>query len=331
MINNILLYNSGGGIGDSLQILPLINTLKIELRNTKFYYLSAHENHFNSTLKDYNCKIDTLNLNIKYFGFRWWHTLITKNAIKKNNIESFDLIIDLQSKIRNSLILRMIPHRYFISSCFNFKLSKPSLDIKKDKKINNTILTAINLVLKKKISLNKFDINTISEKFFLESKKLLPKNNYVGFSITQGNVYRRKEWPVENIVKISSRLIENKKTPIFFIEKKNQILKNKISALIPQALFPEHESNLASPALVTCLGKRLDFVISIDNGVMHMLSLAKVPMISLFGPTDSEKFAPKYENSIVLDSKKLYNTKNISKITVEDVLKAAKLHLNFSY
>ena len=41
---------------------------------------------------------------------------------------------------------------------------------------------------------------------------------------------------------------------------------------------------------------------------MHMLSLSKVPMISLFGPTDAEKFAPEYKNSIVLDSKKLYNT-----------------------
>ena len=33
MINNILLYNSGGGIGDAIQILPLIDTLKRELRN----------------------------------------------------------------------------------------------------------------------------------------------------------------------------------------------------------------------------------------------------------------------------------------------------------
>ena len=54
-------------------------------------------------------------------------------------------------------------------------------------------------------------------------------------------------------------------------------------------------------------------------------------MISLFGPTDSEKFAPQYENSIVLDSKKLYYTKNVAAITVEDVLEAAKRHLNFSY
>ena len=30
MINRILLYNSGGGIGDALQILPLINSLKNE-------------------------------------------------------------------------------------------------------------------------------------------------------------------------------------------------------------------------------------------------------------------------------------------------------------
>ncbi|PCH47511.1 MAG: ADP-heptose--LPS heptosyltransferase, partial [Pelagibacteraceae bacterium] len=115
------------------------------------------------------------------------------------------------------------------------------------------------------------------------------------------------------------------------IEKKNKDLKNKIQKLMPFSLFPEHESNLSSPALVTCLGKRLDFAITIDNGVMHMLSLSKVPMISLFGPTNAEKFAPKYEKSIVLDSKEIHNTTNMSALTVEDVLQAAKQHLNFSY
>ena len=96
-------------------------------------------------------------------------------------------------------------------------------------------------------------------------------------------------------------------------------------------MFPEHESTLSSPALVTCLGKRLDFAITIDNGVMHMLSLGKIPMISLFGPTDSEKFAPEYKNSIILDSKKIYKNKNISLISVEDVLKASKQFLSFSH
>ena len=124
MIDNILIYNSGGGIGDSIQILRLIETLKSELKDTNFSYLSAHNNHFNLSLKDYKCQINSLDLNVKYFGFRWWHALIVKKEIKKKNISKFDLIIDLQSKIRNSLILKTIPHKYFISSSINFKLSK---------------------------------------------------------------------------------------------------------------------------------------------------------------------------------------------------------------
>ena len=329
MINRVLLYNSGGGVGDAIQILPLINTLKTNFKNAKFFYLCAHQNHFNSTLSDFDCRIDSLDFGIKYFGFRWWHALIIRNKIKKYNIETFDLIIDLQSKFRNSLILKIIPHQYFISTCMNFRLSRPSLDITKQKNINNTILSAINYMLGTNLQLNEYNINKIDKKFFIESEKLLPKNNYVGFSITQGNIYRKKEWPLSNIVKLCNKLVQNNKTPVFFIIRKNHELKNKIKNLIPSALFPEHETSLSSSALVTCLGKRLDFAISIDNGIMHMLSLSKVPMISLFGPTDSKKFAPDYEKSIALDSKEIYNTEKISSITVEDVLKAAKLHLSF--
>ena len=328
MINRVLFYNSGGGLGDAIQILPLIDTLKKELKNTEFSYLSAHENHFNSSLIDFDCEINTLNIGIKYFGFRWWHSLIVKKRLQDRNVGRFDLIIDFQSKIRNSLLLKMIPHNYFISSCFNFNLSKPRLNIKKEKKINNTILNAINYISKTHYKLSEYNIDKIDKKFYLESEKLLPKNNYVGFSITQGNVYRKKEWPFDNMVTLCSKLRQKNKTPVFFIENKNKELKNKIQKLIPDSLFPEHESNLFSPALVTCLAKRLDFAVSIDNGIMHMLSLAKVPMISLFGPTDSEKFAPEYMNSIVLDSKKLNNTKNISSIDVEDVLRAMK-QLNY--
>ena len=93
-------------------------------------------------------------------------------------------------------------------------------------------------------------------------------------------------------------------------------------------MFPEHETLLESPALVTCLGTRLDLAITIDNGIMHMIALSKIPIISLFGPTDAKKFAPQYKDSKILDSKKIYNSKNVSDITVEDVLQAVKQFLN---
>ena len=331
MISRILIYNSGGGVGDAIQILPLINSLKVEFKNADFYYLCAHENHFNSSLKELNCNIKTINLNLQYFGFRWWHLFKVKSAIKKNNIGKFDLIIDLQSKIRNSLVLKMIPHKFFVSACFHFFLSSPYVKVKKNPKINTTILNAINKILSTKCKIIDYNLNQIDKRYFDESKRLLPNKNYVGFSITQGNVYRKKEWPLNSVVSLCKSLKERKKIPVFFIEKKNIDTKTKIQQLIPDAIFPEHKSDLACPALVVCLGKRLDFAISIDNGVMHMLSLGKIPMLVLFGPTNSEKFAPNYNNLHVLDSKKLKNTSDISSINVEDVLQVVKQHLSFSY
>ena len=315
MIKKLLIYNSGGGIGDSIQLFPLILTLKNIYKESEIYYLSAHENHYLGKLKEYNIQVKTLNLNLQYFGFRWWHFFVTKKKFVKLKLGEFDLIIDCQSKLRNTIILNRIPSKAFYSSTFN-DIFCSNLHCPAEKFWSN--LKTID-----------YDIKNISKKYFDESERLLPDKNYIGFSLTQGNVYRKKEWPLDKVIKLSQELIKINKIPVFLIEKKYQELKNKIKNLIPSALFPEHESSLDSPALVTCLGARMELVITIDNGIMHMLSLSKVPIISLFGPTDPMKFAPKYSNSKILDSKVIYNSKNVSDISVEDVLQAAKQFVNF--
>ena len=315
MTKKLLIYNSGGGIGDSIQLFPLILSLKNLFKNSEIYYLGAHENHYSGKLKEYNIKVKTLDLGIKYFGFRWWHLFTAKKNFLKLKLDKFDLIVDCQSKLRNTIILRQIPSKSFYSSTFRnifcSRLDKPPEEFW--------------LNLKK----TTYDIKYISKKYLDEAAKLLPAKNYVGFSLTQGNVYRKKDWPLENVIKLSKELLKNNKIPVFFIEKKYEKLKSEIKNSIPSALFPEHETLLNSPVLVTCLGTRLDLVITIDNGIMHMLSLSKVPIISLFGPTDPKKFAPKYKDSKVLDSKKIYNSKDVSDITVEDVLQAARQFSNF--
>ena len=60
--------------------------------------------------------------------------------------------------------------------------------------------------------------------------------------------------------------------------------------------------------------------VSIDNGIMHMMALAKIPMIVLFGPTNSDKFSPKNKFTKILDSKKIHKTKDINSIGVDEVL-----------
>ena len=321
MLKKILIYNSGGGLGDTIQLFPLILSLKNHFRSTDFYYLGAHENHFLGKLKNYNIEIKTLDLGLQYFGFRWWHLLNAKSKFLEHNIDKFDLIIDLQSKLRNTLILKRIPGVNFYSSTFNYNFCS----IKKNYLSSGNISQKTLLNLEKLLDLNiqkiDFSLDKLDELYINEARKLLPNKNYIGFSLTQGNEYRKKSWPLENFINLANKIEGMNKIPVFFVEKTNNEIINQIKSKVPNSLFPEHNSNLAGPALVTALTSRLEKAISIDNGVMHMMSLAKVPMIILFGPTNSEKFAPKHNNLVILDSNKLYKTNDISKIKIEDVLK----------
>ena len=98
-MKKILLYNSGGGLGDSIQLFTLILSLQNHFKSSDFFYLGAHENHFQSKLKEFNINIKTLDLCLKYFGFRWWHIFLAKKRFLNQNLDKIDLIIDLQSKL----------------------------------------------------------------------------------------------------------------------------------------------------------------------------------------------------------------------------------------
>ena len=314
-MHKILLYNSGGGLGDSIQLFSIIISLKNYFKNTKIYYLGAHKNHFNSGLKEYELLLEDLNLNLKYFGFRFWHYFLVKKNFNKAHIGKFDLIIDLQSKLRNTLILKRIPHKLFYSATYNYTFSS----IKK-KSISNDLIENLSYYYNTKIEKKEFDIKDLNPKLIEEAKRLLPKNNYVGLSLTQGNEYRKKSWQIDNFINLSKELIKRKKKPVFFINENEKLIES-IKNEIPEAIFPELNSKLSCPALVTALASRLEKAITIDNGVMHMIGLAKIPMIVLFGPTNSQKFAPKYNGVKVLDSKHIYKSNNINLISVNDVLK----------
>ena len=313
-MKNILLYNSGGGLGDSIQLIPLILSLKNHLRRSNIYYLGAHPNHFVGKLKEYNVKIETLELNLHYFGFRWWHFLFVKRNFNKKNLPKFNLIIDIQSKFRNSLILKRIPHENFYSTTFGGLFSTKKINYKEKDHIES-----LSKFLNEKIKIINFNYNKLPKNLLNEAKKLLPKTGYIGFSVTQGNEYRKKSWSIYKFISLANKSLIKKKIPVFFIEKKQEHIIEKIKNQVPGAIFPEVNSELSCPALVTALAARLDQVVTIDNGVMHMMALANVPMIVLFGPTNSKKFAPKNNHTRILDSKIIHKTKDINSISVDEV------------
>ena len=315
-MKKILLYNSGGGLGDSIQLFDLILSLQNHFKSSEFFYLGAHENHFQGKLKEFNINIKTLDLGLKYFGFRWWHFLFAKKRYINQDLEKMDLIIDLQSKLRNTIILNKIPHDHFYSSTYGFKFCTKKAEYSSGEHLRN-----LSNFLNTNIRILRFNLNNLEEKYKLEAKRLLPDKNYIGFSLTQGNVYRKKSWSIDNFMDLATKIDEKSMIPVFFIEKEEIELVNEIKSKLPSALFPEHHSNISCPALVTALTSRLNLGISVDNGIMHMMGLANIPMIVLFGPTDSEKFAPKINSIQILDSKIMYKSKDINSITVHDVFR----------
>ena len=315
-MKKILFYNSGGGLGDSIQLFNLILSLQNHFKSSDFFYLGAHENHFQGKLKEFNINLNTLDLGLKYYGFRWWHYFFTKKNFDKLSVKRFDLIIDLQSKLRNTIILKKIPHNYFYSSTYKFKFCT-----NKNQYFSKDHLKNLNKFLDTNIKILKFNIKDLPDKYKSEASRLLPDKNYIGFSLTQGNEYRKKGWSINNFILLANKISEKNKIPVFFIEKKEVQLVNLIKSSVPKALFPELYSTISCPALVAALSSRLELAITIDNGVMHMMGLANIPMIVLFGPTNSDKFSPTGDSVIVLDSKKIHKSKQINSITVHDVFK----------
>ena len=326
-MKKILIYNSGGGIGDTVQIINLLISLHEHYNNHEIYLLQAHQNNlFEESLKELNLNfIKKSAIELMYFGFRIKHYFQLNSLIKKNNI-FFDIIIDLQSKLRNTIILKKIPHNIFISSTFNNFFLKPKIKINdKEKNIIYRISNYINILNDEKFILRKYNINLIKKIYFEEANRLLPSNKYVGISITQGNVYRKKSLPLNYITEVAKYLLSIKKKPVFLIEKKHFEVKEEIEKQLKNVIFPEFNSNLNDPCLLIALAKRMDYAISIDNGAMHLLSLVNIPMITIFGPTSSDKFAPKIDNIKILSSQKLFNSKNINLITPKVIIEQIDL------
>ena len=67
-MKKILVYNSGGGLGDPYNYSRYWSALR-DISKTKFYYLGAHTNHFVGKLKEYNIHLETIDLgwNISVF------------------------------------------------------------------------------------------------------------------------------------------------------------------------------------------------------------------------------------------------------------------------
>ena len=318
---NILYIHTGGGIGDALTSLPILNYINENFHPEKIFYYSTDLENFWFEDKLFEFKPKNL-ISIKnfpeHFGFRENHKFISESLINKFDFDHFDLIIDNQTRFKNTLIYKKIPHKYFISSCVNFLLSKPFFLTKKNKNVTLRIIEYLNKILKEDIKPN-YKIE-IPANFINLAKKLMPNDKkYIGFSITAGHPIRIKEINTSEIIKLANYYSKTH-IPTFFIENKYIKLKEILKKEIKNIFFPEEfiEKNFQKPMIVTALGSLTEFNITIDNGISHMLSFSNNKTY-IFYNHSSKKFMPHNENCSVFDCK--LNNIQINNLKSEEIIK----------
>ena len=319
-LENILFINTGGGIGDALMCLPIFNYINENFSPKNIFYYSADlENFwFEERLKEYkpNNLITIKNFPLQY-GFENNHLKISKKLIENFNFNYFDLIIDNQTRLKNTFIYRKIPHKYFISPSLNYLFSKPLFFTKKKKNLIIRLLIYLDKITGKKSTPN-YKIE-IPEKFVNRARELMPnEKKYIGFSITAGHPTRIKEISIQEIIKVANHYSKDF-VPTFFIEDKYVETKQLLKTEINNSFFPEEnlEKEFKKPMMVTAMGALTEFNISIDNGISHMLSFSNSKNYIFFNKS-SEKFRPSNNNSAIYDCEK--TDKKIDKLTSEEII-----------
>ena len=132
------------------------------VKTNKIYYIQNNiQKHFETSLKDFNNGfVHTINFLPENYAFvklitmkNYSHFKFRKQILEKIGIKEFDLIIDTQTRVNNSLVLKSIPHKYFISPSCRFLLSKPKKFIYNSRHVCGRIFDYFEKILNTNISI----------------------------------------------------------------------------------------------------------------------------------------------------------------------------------
>ena len=333
-INKILVYSGGETIGDGLYKLNFIQNLRNKFPKSHITWMAGKgPTEYSRSLKPLiSSLLDLIREDVR-IGRNPLKELILFNPLKD---ESFDLIIDTQTVLIPTIIVKKIRHKIFLSSTANWFFS--DLKPKKDHKITRSLNEKLNFFIS--LLINEYPLNQINNnkihnlynlKYMNLAKKLLPNGQkYIGIAPGAGD--KNKIWPIENFIGIARQQTKKNRKPVFFLGPSEKELVPYVKNQVPEALLPEWDSlalnsGLKGPILVIALANSLTLGIANDSGIGHMFAAGGCPLISLFSKHDPSKYAPVSNNIKIIDSKNWGGTEP-KLIPIDEVISSIESIIN---
>ncbi len=237
----------------------------------------------------------------------------------------FDLIVDTQRYLGRTIFLRRIPHRRFVSGTWRYLWSdaRPPrpLPLRPPLLVDKLLGLAAAAAGRPIAVANPIPLPPALR---ARAAQLLPPGaTYVGLSPGAGNKGTGKCWPLEAFVGLAKRQAERGRAPVFLLGPEERDWVGSLRATVPAALFPEQEAPAGGPCLTAALGERLSVAVANCSGAGHLLAAGGAPMVSLYGPTRPEKYAP-FARALICLKAQDYGSGRIAAIPLDAVAAAVE-------
>ncbi|MGF1612306.1 MAG: glycosyltransferase family 9 protein [Kiloniellales bacterium] len=297
--NSIAIYSCGELIGDATWKLPVLRAARSLFPEHHICWLTSSDTVFATRLRPLvEGLLDEVTVCHDLARGGW--DLIRPLPLP----QGFEILIDTQSNLLRSLVVRRIPHRLYLSTTARFLLSdrRPPWPYRKPAHQVHRLLLLLELAAGRTAAIDRVRL-PVPQDFASKAARLLPPGRrYLGLAPGAGS--RNKCWPLERFIEVAAWHRGQGGVPVFILGPNELEWLPRIKAALPEALFPEQESAVwgegFSPIRTIALAERLTAAVANDAGVGHMLAAADIPLLTLFGPTNAEKFRPLISRGEVL-------------------------------
>jgi ADP-heptose:LPS heptosyltransferase len=317
------------GLGDALLKLPFLRALRSAFPGRPVWWIATHQTSMAHEMAPWVAGL--IDRTVEYAGL----TEPAREVIPRlRALPAFDLVFDARTRFATVLLARvLLSHRGFYACLPGYLLStrRPPGRWARPDNIAERMLSLVEAASGTPADASgEFELSPDVARF--AATALPPGQVYVG--LATGSREARKNWPVENFVALAKRLEEASLIPVFLIGPQERELVDMLRAKIPLALFPE--AGPIDPVLqprplelAMALGRRLAAAVANDSGIGHLLGILGTPLVSLFGPTDPERWRPYTSTAVILRAQE-FGGDAMEAIPVEPVFTAATRLINSS-
>jgi heptosyltransferase-2 len=339
-IKKILVFQTGG-IGDILNVFPLIKILDSEFPHSKINTLTEFDPDIFQLMRNNNAIDETIMFNSEMSFFK-------KMKLFYNLRNSaYDLVISPsrgRGMVECSIITFIIGKKWRVgffkdgvgflyTNTVNFKYNLPIFQQ------NISLLKSIGMhVNNKNIELRVPDEDLLFAQDILKEVKE-QERILIAISPTAASLQKLKEWPIDNFIKLSKSLIEELNAFIILLGSKKDYERLKyFEQSVDEKNYIINLSGKTNLLQTTAIIKNCNLFIGNDSGLLHIANALNIPSIGIFGPTSPEQVLSRMSHVIIVRNqspcspcylhqpyfkiKCANNNICLKNITVEDVFKS---------